>query len=56
MRTVNLSTSRLIAGIILVVIAALLFVFGQGNVAVAGVVALAVLGLISIATARRSAF
>ena len=45
--------SRLIVGLILVIAAALLFVFGKGSYSTAGVVALGILGLVSIAISRR---
>ncbi len=48
-----MQTSRLIVGLILVASAALLFVFGKGSYSTAGVVALAVLGLVSIAISRK---
>ena len=48
-----LQTSRLIVGVILILVAALLFLFAQGAFSTAGGVALAVLGLISIAISRR---
>jgi hypothetical protein len=46
-------TSRFVVGLILVGAAALLLVLGEGTYATAGVVALAVLGLVSIAISRR---
>ena len=45
--------SRLIVGLILIVAAALMFVFGKGGYSTAGVIALGVLGLVSIAISRR---
>ncbi|HYO88950.1 MAG TPA: hypothetical protein VER79_09895 [Candidatus Limnocylindrales bacterium] len=54
MSRTSLQTSRLIVGVILIIIAGLLFVFAQGNFSTAGGVALAVLGLISIAISRRA--
>jgi multisubunit Na+/H+ antiporter MnhC subunit len=45
--------SRLIIGLALIVAAVLLFVFGEGRYSDSGVVALAVLGLVSIAISRR---
>jgi hypothetical protein len=45
--------SRLIVGLILIIAAALLFVFGKGSYSTAGVIALLVLGLASIAISRR---
>lgn len=53
MDTTDWNLSKLIVGLILVLAAALLLLFGDGNIATAGVVAFAVLGLISIATARK---
>ena len=41
--------SCLIIGLILIAVAVLMFVLGEGNYAIAGAVALAVLGLVSIA-------
>jgi len=46
-------TSRFIVGLILVVAAALLYLFGGESYATAGAVALAVLGLAAIAISRR---
>lgn len=45
--------SRLIVGVILVLAAALMFLVGEGSFSTAGAVALAVLGIISIAISRR---
>ncbi len=45
--------SRLIVGLILIAAAVLLFVFGEGRYSTSGVVALAVLGLVSVAISRR---
>jgi hypothetical protein len=45
--------SRLIVGLILTTAAVLLFVFGKGSYSTAGVVALGVIGLTSIAISRR---
>jgi hypothetical protein len=50
----SIQTSRLIVGLVLIVIAVLLFLFAQGTFSTAGGVALAVLGLISIAISRRA--
>ena len=49
-----LNRSRLIVGIVLVVIALLIFVFAQGSYAATGAIGLGVLGLISIAILRRN--
>jgi len=48
-----MQTSRLIVGLILIAAAVLLFVFGKGSYSTAGVIALVVLGLASIAISRR---
>ena len=48
-----MQTSRFIVGFILIVAAALMFVFGKGSYSTAGVIALGVLGLVSIAISRR---
>jgi hypothetical protein len=53
MKRTQLNTSRLVIGLLLVMTATLLLVFGGESVATAGAVALLVLGLISIAIARR---
>lgn len=53
MNGTQLNTSRLVVGLLLVMTATLLFVFGGESVAATGAVALLVLGLISIAIARR---
>lgn len=53
MKHAQLNLSRLIVGIILVSCAVLLFVFGSAESATAGAIALGVIGLISIAIARR---
>ena len=53
MNNAQLSNSRLIVGILLVAIAAAMFLFGDGRYSTAGAVALAVLGLISIAISRK---
>jgi hypothetical protein len=45
--------SRLIVGLILVAAAALIFLFGKGSYSTAGVIALLVVGLTSIAVSRR---
>jgi len=49
----NLQRSRLIVGLLLIAVAVLLFVFGAGNVATAGIIAIGVLGLIVVAISRR---
>jgi len=48
-----MNKSRLIVGIVLVVIAALIFLFAKGNYSTAGAIGIGVLGLISIAISRR---
>ena len=53
MKRSQLSPSRLIIGLVLIGIAALMFLFGEGSYATAGAVAFAVLGLVSIAISRR---
>jgi hypothetical protein len=45
--------SRLIVGLVLIAAAVLMFLFGNGSYATAGVVTLGLLGLISIAISRR---
>ena len=45
--------SRLIVGFVLMAGAVLLFVFGKGRYSTAGVIALLVIGLVSIAISRR---
>ena len=45
--------SRLIVGLILIAAATLLFLGGQGAYATSGAIALGVLGLVSLAIARR---
>jgi len=47
--------SRLVVGIILVLVAALLFLLGEGTFTTAGAVAIGVLGLASIAVSRKGA-
>jgi hypothetical protein len=44
--------SRLIVGLVLIAASALLFVFGEGRYSTSGVVALAVLGLVTVAISR----
>lgn len=48
-----MNKSRFIVGIILVVIAVLMLLFVKGDYAIAGVIAIGLLGLISIAISRR---
>jgi hypothetical protein len=47
-----MKTSRFIVGLILVVAAALLLIWGQGAYATSGVIALGVLGLVTLAISR----
>ena len=53
MQSSQLNRSRFIVGIILVVIAILMFLFGKGNYSTAGAIGIGVLGLVSIAISRR---
>jgi hypothetical protein len=53
MNTSQLNKSRLIVGIILIVIAVLMFLFVEGDYSTAGAIAIGVLGLVSIAISRR---
>lgn len=48
-----MKTSRFIVGLILVAVAVLLLLLGEGTYATSGAIALAVLGLISIALSRK---
>ena len=48
-----MKTSRLIVGLILVAVAVLLLVLGEGAYATSGAIAFGVLGLISIALSRK---
>lgn len=50
----SLGLSRLIVGIVLILIAALMFVLNGGTVVTAGAVAIGILGLVSIAISRRT--
>jgi len=49
----NLQRSRFIVGLLLIVVAVLLFVFGAGNFSTAGIIAIGVLGLILVAISRK---
>ena len=49
----QLNKSRFIVGIVLVVIAVMMYVFTKGGYSTAGAVAIGVLGLTSIAISRR---
>jgi len=53
MRSSQLNKSRFIVGIVLVVIAVLMFLFAKGDYSTAGAIGIGVLGLISIAISRR---
>ena len=53
MKGSQLNKSRFIVGIVLVVIAVLMFVFAMGDYSTAGAVGIGVLGLISIAISRK---
>ena len=52
-RCTDMRRSRLIVGLILIAVAALMFVFGKESYSTAGVISLLVLGLVSIAISRR---
>jgi hypothetical protein len=49
----KMNTSRFIVGLILVAVAAGIFFFGSGEYSTAGAVGLSVLGIVSIALARK---
>jgi hypothetical protein len=49
----NMKTSRLIVGLLLVVVAVLLLLLGEGAYATSGAIAFGVLGLVSLAISRR---
>ena len=49
----RLQSSRLIAGLILVAVAALMFLLDNGGITVAGAVAMAILGIVMVAIFRR---
>ncbi|NIM94553.1 MAG: hypothetical protein GTO18_12705 [Anaerolineales bacterium] len=53
MKGSQLSKSRFIVGIILVVIAVLMLLFVEGDYSTAGAVAIGIIGLVSIAISRR---
>ena len=53
MKGSQLNKSRFIVGIVFVVIAVLMLLFAKGDYSTAGVMAIFVLGLISIAISRR---
>ena len=52
-RRTDMQKSRFFVGLILIAAAVLMFVFGGGSYSTAGVIALGVLGLVSIAISRR---
>lgn len=54
MKSSRLNTSRFIVGMILIVIAVLMFLFVKGNYSTSGAIVIGVLGLISIAISRRT--
>lgn len=49
----DLQQSRLIVGLLLIAVAAVLFLFGAGNFSTAGIIAFGILGLILVAVSRR---
>jgi uncharacterized membrane protein len=53
MESTTLNRSRLIVGLILILVAVMMFVLGESRFSTAGAVALGILGLISIAISRR---
>jgi hypothetical protein len=53
MKSPQLNKSRFIVGIILIVIALLMFLFVKGDHSTAGAIGIGVLGLMSIAISRR---
>lgn len=53
MKSSQLNKSRFIVGIVLVVIAVLMFLSAKGDYSTAGAIGISVLGLISIAISRR---
>ncbi|MEK7324988.1 MAG: hypothetical protein AAB217_06995 [Chloroflexota bacterium] len=53
MKSSQLNKSRFVIGIVLVVIAVLMFLFAKGDYSTAGAIGIGVLGLISIAISRR---
>jgi len=54
MKRSQLDKSRLIVGIVLVTFAVLMLLFLDGDYATVGAIAMAILGLVSIAISRRS--
>jgi hypothetical protein len=53
MNSSQLNKSRFIVGLILVVIAVLMFLFVKGDYSTTGAVGIAIIGLVSIAISRR---
>jgi hypothetical protein len=53
MRGSRLSRSRFIVGLVLVAIAVLIFLLGEGTIYTGGAIALGIVGLVSIAISRR---
>ena len=53
MKSSRLSKSRFLVGIVLIFVAALMLVFGEGVYSTAGAIGIGVLGLVSIAISRR---
>jgi len=53
MKSSQLNKSRLIVGLVLVAIAALMFLFTKGDYSTSGAIGLGALGLASIAISRR---
>lgn len=53
MKSSQLNKSRFIVGIVLVVIAASMFLFTKGDYSTAGAIGIGILGLVSIAISRR---
>jgi uncharacterized membrane protein len=49
----TLNRSRFIAGLVLVIVAVLLYVFARGEFSTAGAIAIGTLGLVSIAVSRK---
>lgn len=54
MKNSQLNMSRFVVGLILIAVAVLMFLFVKDSYSTAGVIALGVLGLVSIAISRRS--
>jgi hypothetical protein len=53
MESTALNRSRLLVGLILILVAAMIFVLGDSSFSTAGAIALGVLGLVSVALSRR---